>query len=116
MGDWEPLFYALGILFLLGIVLPQIVASFIDVTVIEPSPIVENLVDIVNSQVTIPIPFLSDITIVLIDPFNLFGGFLQGFITENILALTVIPNIILIPLLVIAILGIIYSTVALILP
>lgn len=115
-GDWFPLYLSLIILFLLGGLIPLIIQGFVSEGIYDESSFIAPLINVVDNGFTI-----ADITLfgwniwdgINFNPFDWFGADFNSFIINQISAFTFIPNYISIPLLIICILGLIYTLIKL---
>lgn len=119
-GNWKPLFFALTALFLVGGLLNLIVGSFVDLSNTQPpNGFMGNIYHFVHDgfNITISLPVVGDVSF----PFNIFavgigGEFVKDFVSQQILILSFVPDLILIPGMILFIIAIIYSIVKLFLP
>jgi len=127
-GNWSPLAIILGILFIIGIVF-SLVFGVIGVNSAVPNPdnsfsnsglyyflqnyFSANIVDTIDSGINI---FGFDISIPIINPFAIGGDEVKTFMMSQLVMLTYIPLILLIPFTILFILALIWTGVKLILP
>lgn len=119
LGDWDALrssvLIIIGISFLFSLILPD----FIDITTIQVNGVLSPIVDIVQNGIS-----LSNIPIVgfflpnsaTFNPFAFLGETFQTYIISSLTLFSLIPDIILIPLLLYILLGIIWGIISLVLP
>lgn len=100
-GDWQPMFFGLGIVLVLGFLLPLILQDYLNIEDYEPTGFLSPLIEIVQEGVGI-FGFNIDI-------FGLFGEGFKEFILNQLLVFAVLPEAISIPLLLIIISGIVYT-------
>jgi len=127
-GNWQPLAYVLLAMFIVGITFNFIFYSFnIDNSVPNPDNSFSNsglytfiynyfnsnIVDIIDTGINI---FGFDISIPIINPFVIGGSEVKDFMTSQLILMTYIPLIILIPFIILFILALIWSGFKLILP
>lgn len=105
MGEWKPLYISLMLIITLGIFIPFVVSSVIDVDPNEVDGILGGFIDLVENGVS----FFA----FSINPFNILGETLKEYLINNIAVFYYIPNIILIPLILMITVGIFYSFVKL---
>lgn len=105
MGEYTPLFWSLGIIFLLGGFVPMFMSGFVDVSSPSPSSIVAPLSDRIDDGVK----FFG----FSFNPFNLLGSTLKSFFVKQVNSLSYVPNFLLFPLLIICILGFAYTLIKL---
>ena len=135
MTNYRPLFYSIGIIFFLAIAVNLVVAPFVDVSTANPesfmvtSGIHNFIYDIIVetsffSSFNFDLDFLGnifglDLSITIPFPtLNIFAFLPSGarnFIGDQITLITYIPDMVLIPIAVLSILGIIWGVVKLIL-
>jgi hypothetical protein len=115
MGEWEPMFYALIGLFIIAGIIPFFLTGFVDVEDVNiNNTVLNNTINFIEdgTNITIPIPIFPDIVI----PFNIFSYVSEGvkdFIVTELTYLSLIPNWILYPFIVLFLLGLIYSIIKL---
>lgn len=115
MSEWKPLFISLGILLIIGIFMPLIVLPFATLEDAEPTGFlgevnnfVQNGVDVTLFNVTF---FGAEFdTITNFDVFDFLGETARNYFSDLIVTFNIVPAIITIPLLVIVIVGIVYTT------
>lgn len=106
MGDYTPLYWSIGIILTIGVLLPVVVMGFGVVEEIElTNPLISPLVDFVQNGVN----FLG----YNIDFFEIFGDNFRNFIIDYLTAFGLIPLGIFIPLMIIVFTGFVYSIVKL---
>jgi hypothetical protein len=105
MGDYVPLYYSLAIIFLIGILLPVVITSVVDINPDDIGGLVGFLVDIVEEGVS----FFT----FSFNPFDILGEDLKNQLVNYIASFGYIPEVILYPLLIFVIIGFIYTLVKL---
>jgi hypothetical protein len=103
MTDYKPLYFTLTLLLIIGVVMPLIISDFVDVSEVETDSILDPLITLVNEGVGI-FGFNLDI-------FGFLGDTLQDSLVDYLTIFALIPEIILIPLIIIMIIGIVYTIV-----
>lgn len=101
MSDYKPLYLSLGMIFVVGILLPFMISSFIDLNNVEVSGIVTPIIDLVENGVSI---FTFSI-----NPFNIFGETIKNSIIDYLKYFSLIPDLIIIPYVLITLFGIFYT-------
>lgn len=114
--NYIPLFYALLILFAIGILFNFVVQSFDNTLIPTPEPPVSTAIDFIRFQqnFSVDLPFVAPIT-----PFNLWGSFgdaIAEFVVSQLLFMSLIPNIILVPLILFGVIALVWTIVKLVLP
>lgn len=116
MGNWNMLIMTLAIMFIISVTLTLVVTPFV-----EENPQPEGVTAVAYNYVTtgvnmtIPLPLFPDFH-VSFNIFSMLGDNAQQFIANQILVLSYIPAIILIPLIILGVTALIYSIVELVLP
>ena len=135
MTNYRPLFYAIGIIFLMAISVNLVVAPFIDVSTADTNSflvtsgiftfitdiVVESSffttfdfdLDLIGNLLGLDITF--HIPFPVLNPFGMLPSGARNFIGEQITLITYIPDMILIPVMILSILGIIWGVTKLIL-
>lgn len=103
--DYVPLYITLGMLFCIGVLMPLTISDFVDTETIETESILNPLIDVVEEGVGI-FTFNLDI-------FGFLGETLRGALVDYLTIFSFIPEIILIPLIIIMITGIVYTIIKL---
>jgi hypothetical protein len=116
-GNWKPLFWSLGALFIIAIIFSFVISSFPNNPPETPTGASKVMIDYINggTNITIPLPLVPDIKFNF-NIFAIFGSSIRAFISNMITTISVIPEYILIPSLILFSLAIIYSIVKLFLP
>lgn len=104
-GDWKPAMISLGIILILGGVLPIILQDFIDVGSYNYDDFLAPLINLVENGFS-----LFGFTI---DVFGIFGSTIQNFLVNQLIVFALIPSVIAIPLIIIIIFGFIYTIIKL---
>lgn len=112
MGEYWPLYVSLGILLVVGVLVPLVVADFYDPSEIEVSGVLSPLFDFIDNGITVDLPLIGEIGI---NPFDWIGS-LKDSLLDYISYMSMIPNILLVPLTIIMIIGIIWGLIALFKP
>lgn len=100
--DYKPLYISLGLIIIIGVILPLILLNFTETKQIpDENSILSPVINIIENGVTI---FSFNI-----DLFSFFGETIKTNLITYLSAFAFIPNIILIPLLIIIITGILYT-------
>lgn len=114
-GNWKPLIWSIVAICIIGAVFTLLVQSFSNVPQLKyySSP----AGDLINSgvNITIPIPVVPDIKFNF-NIFSIFGDAVKQFIHDDIIALSLLPTIILLPLTFIFGISIIYGIIKMVLP
>ncbi len=117
MSEWKPLYFSLAIIFIVGGLIPFIISGFVDLEDIEIEGVIGTLVDIVQNGLDLEIFDLSimgfNVGTVSFDLFGFTGETIRAFVINQLVAFSVIPIYIKIPLLALVIVGFIYSIVKL---
>ena len=119
MGS-APLFWALGAIVLLGVLIPFIVLGIIDIDDVEPTGLTGSLVSFIESGINVTL-FNFTFFGFNISPdinFNLFsflGDTIIDTLVNYLIAFSLIPIWILVPLLIFIIVGIVVSVISLLL-
>lgn len=103
--DYRPLMYSVVLILIVGVVMPLIISPYVDVDDIPEESAMNPLITLFDEGVSI---FGFSI--------NIFGflGDLQDNLVDYISIFAFIPNIVLIPLVIIMVLGIVYTLIKLI--
>lgn len=110
-GDYRPLFFSLGFILFVGLLLPLIISSLVETPPIsEVTGVMSPFVDFVDEGFCITALLLGEICI---NPFDLLGDTLKDYLVDSLITLSIIPNEILIPILILTTLGIIYTIIKL---
>lgn len=115
MANWKPGAYAVGIILIIGFIFPLLVSGFIEVDSIQPTGIMNDTIDILDNgyNFTIHLPIVPDVEGTLPSP---VPEVLQEPIIDRLYFMSLIPSIVLIPLLILCLLGIVWTVVKLVLP
>lgn len=90
MGEWKPLIYSVSILLIIGVIIPNVLIGFgFQETLAEPTGLISTIINVVDT--------------------NLIPEAIRTYLIDYFLALSLIPMIILTPLLILCILGITYT-------
>ncbi len=128
MVNYKPLFYSLGLIFIIGIIFILISPYFeINPDTLNPnsslgeSGIYNFIIDYINADFIDLIDtgfsiFGINVKIPILNPFALFGEKIKSFIAKNLIAFTYLPDLISIPLLIFISLSLIWSLIKLIVP
>lgn len=121
MGEYKPIIFGVLLICLLGLVLNVFISPFVDNTAVNSGSILSGFINFVENGFTISVPFLSSIfsslSEVHISPVTwLWLGIspVTDFVVEQLTLMTYIPNIILIPILIIILVGFAYSLVTIV--
>lgn len=106
-GDWKPIYVSFSILFVLGIILPFVINSVIDVNPDDISGFASYFYDMVENGVDLPVLPGS------INIFSAFGETLQNALLSYIATLGYIPEVILIPMIILITFGFLYTIIKL---
>lgn len=126
-GNYKPLFWAVGIFLILASLMSLILGQFVDISATNPNSFLYQNPIYDFFQNTIQGGFVTctdtDISffgfalcIPFINIFALFGSGVTNFMALQLVTLTWIPNIIIIPMIILGAMGLIWSAVKLILP
>ena len=99
--DYVPLYITLGLIFIIGVGIPLMVSDFVDTSETVPDSAISPLVDLVENGISI---FTFNINI-----FGFLGDTLQNALVDYLTIFSYIPDLILIPLIIIMIVGIAYT-------
>lgn len=99
--DYKPLYLSLGLILIIGVFLPIFISDFTDTENIPENSILNPLITLVGDGVSI---FGFNLNI-----FGFFGDTIQESLVSYISIFAFIPNLLLIPLLIIIITGIVYT-------
>jgi hypothetical protein len=119
-NNFTPLFYALAVIFVLSIVFTLVATSF-DLVPQSDSTVLTFLASGVQSGFNITVPdidpfnILPDLTLNF-NPFGLLPDSIVNFIYSDIITLSYIPSIILIPLSILLFIALVYGIVKVVLP
>lgn len=126
MGDWQPLFYALIVLFIVGISVSQIVGAFENTEIAQNESAVEPYTTFVTSFFDTSLDSCdTSIIFCILEflglPLSLIFSFLLPdvaitYIVNSLNAFTYLPDLFSVPLLILITGGIVYGFVALFLP
>lgn len=108
MADaWKPVLVAIGILLLVGLVLPIMLSEFVEDE--QPTGITADVVSLIESgqNVTIPVPLAPDVQFNF-NFFSIFGDSIQNFMVSQVIAISFIPAIILVPLIIMFIFSVVW--------
>lgn len=109
-GDWLPLYISLGILFVLGGLIPILISGFVPDGEYNNEAFITPIRDFVENGIDIDLPLVPDITF---SPFGWFGDDIQEYIVDKYNAFTYVPDLIAIPLLIIMLIGFFYTIIKL---
>lgn len=115
MGDYIPLMLSVGVILILGVMLPFAVSPFIEVDDLETTGLLNSTIDLIDDGITIGGLTIFGLTLydgVSINPFNVLGGG-KDYLVENMIYLSIIPEYILFPLIIMCLLGIAYTLIKL---
>jgi hypothetical protein len=113
MGDYTPLYISLGIIFIIGFIIPLSIGEFVDNSQPNPNSYVSSISDFVDTGFTISIFGFFSFDI---NPFSLFGNGFKSFLVSQLNAFSYIPNVISIPLLIIILVGLVVSLITIFKP
>lgn len=115
MSNWVPGAFGIGIILLLGFLFPLITEGFVDKESIQPTGLMNDTIDFFDNgyNFTINLPILPDVDGTLPSP---VPSSMREPLVERLTYMSLIPNTILIPLLILSLLGIIWSIVKFVLP
>lgn len=99
--DYVPLYITLGMLFIIGVFMPLVVSDFVDVESPPESSFLNPLITLFDEGVSI-FTFNLDI-------FGFLGETIQTALVNYVSIFAFIPNILLIPLMIIMIIGVVYT-------
>lgn len=106
MGEWKPLYISLLMLIVLGVILPYVVGSVVEINPDNvESTLISGLIDLVENGVTI---FTFSI-----NPFDVLGETIKDTLINYIAIYDYIPLVLLIPIITFITLGVLYSTIKL---
>jgi hypothetical protein len=127
-GNWKPLALVLGVLFIIGILFNLIFGAFgINTTIPNPDNSFSNsgiylfcqnyfnsnILDIVDTGINL---FGFNVSVPIINPFAIGGADLKDFMITQLILVTYIPLILLIPFMILFILALIWTGIKLVLP
>lgn len=101
MGEYKPLFFAIGTVLVLGFLLPLILQDFIDVETYEHDGFLTKPIENIQNGITL-FGFNIDI-------FGFLGDDFKGFIVNQLIVFAIIPAILSVPLIIMIFLGIVYT-------
>lgn len=104
-GDYKPAMISLGIILILGGLLPLILQDFVDVGTYDYTGFMEPIINLVENGIEL---FGFEINV-----FGIFGEAIQTFLVNQLIVFALIPSIIAIPLIIIIIFGFIYTLIKL---
>lgn len=121
MGEYKPLIFGVLLICLLGLILNVFISPFVDSTSVQSGSILYGFTNFVENGWSVNVPFLSSIfsnigTITLSPVTWLWLGInsVTDFVVGQLTLMTYIPNIILIPIVFIILIGFAYSLVTII--
>lgn len=113
MGEYVPLYISFGILLIIGVFLPLIASSFIDFEVIELSGFLGSMDTLIREGINLDVFdvtfFGIDLGIPNFDIFGMLGETIRDYFSNLLVTFSVIPVIILIPLISLMMVGFVYT-------
>lgn len=103
--DYIPLYITLGLLFSVGVLMPLVIGDFVDVDNPPENSIMNPIVDLIENGISF---FTFELNI-----FSILGDDLQESLVNYVKTFAFIPNLILIPLIIIMIIGVGYTVIKL---
>lgn len=115
MSNWFPGAFAIIIILFLGLVIPFIVSGVVTLDSIEPDGLMNDTINIIDDgyNFTINIPILPDVAGTLPSP---VPSVMRDDLSDRLTYMSLIPSVILFPLLVLCFLGLMWSIVKLVIP
>ncbi len=114
MAEYKPLLYTLAFIFILGGVLSLMMSPFVDVNTYEPEGILTGFIELIEDGWTFNLPLLGERTINIISWFLLGSETAKEYLVNALVSLSLIPDLILTPIVIIMIVALIWSIVIII--
>lgn len=119
MGNYRPLLYTLAFILSVGTILSVMMSPFVDVNTYEPEGILTGLIDFVEDGFIIEIPFFlglfgTSVNIDIVGWFLLGSATAKEYLVNALISLSLIPDIILTPIVIIMTIALIWSFIILI--